>query len=190
MGSKPWSESRTILLSRCDSVTPNIDVKTCALLSRLLNGFKPILDPAKSPLDDFTRIDLPHASGAEYFFRLWFFEGGERQISAVLTQKQTDDTYFWYRPFELAEFRSSEGDLVDEFCKELEALLIHETRIVQRKGWLFWHFRCEYHARNAWENVYSHSALRTSNWNLPHIEGRIRVYHSGLIADKLDQKNL
>jgi hypothetical protein len=166
-------------------VTPNIDVKTRALLSRFLSGFDPVVDLVKSPLENFTRIDLPLASSAEYFFRLWFFDGGEREISAVLTRKQTDDAYFWHRPFELAEFKSSEADLVDKFCRELEALLTHETRIVQRKGWLLWHFRCEYRAGNVWENVYNHAALRGPKWNLPHIDGRSRVYYSGLIADKL-----
>ena len=90
------------------------------------------------------RLDLPTPPDAEYFFRLWFYEGGERQIGARLIQDRSDDTYFWYRPLEMAEFRGSEDDLVSEFCEELKALLTHETRIVQRKGWLFWHFRCEY----------------------------------------------
>jgi len=56
---------------------------------------------------------------------------GERQISAHLIQHRSDDTYFWYRTLEMGEFKSSEDDLVSEFCEELENLLTHETRIVQ-----------------------------------------------------------
>jgi len=130
-------------------VPPKIDAKTLALLNRLLGDRNPVILPSETQSDireNMARLDLPTAPGAEYFFRLWFYEGGERQISARLIQHFGDETYFWYRPLEMTEFRGSEDDLVSEFCEELETLLTHETRIVQRKGWLFWHFRCEYRA--------------------------------------------
>jgi hypothetical protein len=65
------------------------------------------------------KVDLPIALGGDYFFRLWFYEDGERQISAHLLPPCSEDTYFWHRPFERNEFRDSEHGLVIEFCKEL-----------------------------------------------------------------------
>jgi hypothetical protein len=162
-----------------------IDAKTASLLGRLLGDCNPIIHAPESKADTeekIARVELPTAPGAEYFFRLWFFEGGERQISAQLIQHRNESTYFWYRPFEMAEVSGSEDDLVTEFCEELEALLTHETRIVQRKGWLFWHFRCDYREGEKWKRVYSHFAFRGGRFNPPQIKGRKRIYHSGPIA--------
>jgi hypothetical protein len=175
----------TYTLHLSESMPPKIDDKTLALLNRLLGESNPIIHPVK-PQGDFreeiVRLDLPAAPGAEYFFRLWFYEGGERQISAQLIQDRCDDTYFWYRPLEMAEFGGSEDDLVSEFCEELEALLTHETRIVQQKGWLFWDFRCEYRAGEMWKSIYSPSAFRGGRFRPPKIKGRKRVYRSAPIA--------
>jgi hypothetical protein len=174
-----------ILRAKSQSMLPKIDERTLTLLDRLLNGFDPVVHRVQ-PQGDFpggiARLDLPAAPGAEYFFQLWFYEGGERHIRAELMQHRGDDTYFWYRPFERAEFRGSEEDLVNEFCEVLEALLVHETRIVQRRGWLFWHFRCEYRAAEMWKGVYAHSAFRCGRFKTPQISGRTRVYHSAAIA--------
>ena len=164
---------------------PRIDDKTLALLNRLLGDYGPVfhtLEQQGNSRENISRLDLPTAPGAEYSFRLWFYEDGERQIGAQLIEPPSDETYFWYRPLELAEFRGSEDDLVSKFCQVLEALLTHETRIVQRKGWFFWHFRCEYRAGDEWKSVYSHSAFRGGGFKPPHIKGRRRVYHSAPIA--------
>jgi hypothetical protein len=163
-----------------------IDVKTLALLNRLLGDFGPVtppLEPLGNSHENARRLNLPSAPGAEYFFKVWFYEDGERQISAHLILHSSEDNYFWHRPFELAEFRGSQDDLVTEFCKELEALLTHETRIVQRKGWLSWHFSCEYRAGEKWKSVCSHSAFRGVGFKPPQIEGSKRVYHSAPIAN-------
>ena len=164
---------------------PEVDAKTSSLLNRLLGDRNPLIHP-EEPTGDIrekiARLDLPAAPNAEYFFRLWFYEDGERQISAHLIQHRSDDTYFWYRPLEMGEFKSSEDDLVSEFCEELENLLTHETRIVQRKGWLFWHFRCEYRTEEKWKSVCSHSAFRGGRFKPPQIRGRKRVYHSAPIT--------
>ena len=172
-------------LHKSESMPPKIDAKTSSLLSRLLGDYNPGINQPKGDIrEKIVRLDLPTAPGAEYFFRLWFYEGGERQISAHLLQNRGDDTYFWYRPLEMGEFNGSEDDLVSEFCQELENLLTHETRIVQRKGWLFWHFRCEYRAEEKWKSVCSHSAFRGGRFKPPHINGRRRIYHSASIASE------
>jgi|SRR6266446_157504 hypothetical protein len=151
-------------------MSPRIDAKTAALLSRLLVDCNPVVHPENRKI---AVIDLPTAQDAEYFFRVWFDAGGERQITAQLVRRRSVDTYFWYRPLEMGEFNGSEDNLVIKFCQELEALLTHETRIVQRKGWLFWHFRCEYRG---------HSVFRGGRFKVPQIEGRKRVYHSAPIV--------
>jgi hypothetical protein len=168
-----------------EPVPYRIDDKTLSLLNRLLRGYGPVIHPVEpqcNPRDNITRFNLPTAPDAEYSFRLWFYESGERQISAQLIRDHSDETYFWYRPLEMGEFNGCEDDLVSEFCEELEALLTHETRIVQLKGWLFWHFRCEYRVGEKWKSVCSHSAFRGGRFRPPHIEGRMRVYHSAPIA--------
>jgi hypothetical protein len=70
-----------------------------------------------------------------------------------------------------------------KFGEVLEILLTHETHIIQRKGWLFWSFRCEYHERETWKLVYGHSALRW--FKSPQITGRSRVYFSGPISQAI-----
>jgi hypothetical protein len=167
-----------------------IDAKSSSLLNRILGDDHPAIHPqeAKGNTGEKTiRLDLPTAPGAEYFFRLWFYEGGERQISAHLIQHRNDDIYFWYRSFEMGEFNGSENDLVSEFSEELENLLTHETRIVQRKGWLFWHFRCEYRALRKWKSVCSHSAVRGGRYKPPKIKGREQIYHAAPVASVSQQ---
>lgn len=162
---------------------PRIGDKTAALLKELLPSFDPTIEEAHQlnhSRESIARLDLPTASGAEYSFTLWFDESGEREISARLIRHQGDRPYFWYRPFELAEFRNNVEELEAKFCDELKVLLIHETRIIQRKGWLFWGFRCEYHEGEKWKGVYGHMALRW--FKPPQIKGRSRVYRSAPVA--------
>jgi hypothetical protein len=166
-------------------MAPQIDDTTVALLNRLLVGRSPF-DHSRDPQGEFregiTRVDLPAADDAEYFFRLAFHETGERYISAHLIERPNAANYFWYRPFELAEFRGSGADLAAEFCKEMELVLTHATRIVQRKGWLFWRFRCEYRNGQKWTNISSQMAFRGGRFSPPHIDGTMRIYCSAAIA--------
>jgi hypothetical protein len=166
---------------------PKIDDKTLGLLSLLLGDFNPAIQAVESSeggAGNIGRFDLPLARDADYFFRIWFYGDSERQISARLIQSQSDDTYFWHRPFELAEFRGSGEYLINAFCEELKILLTSKTRIVQRNGWLFWHFRCEYCAGEEWKVIYRDSALRGSKFEPPQISGSRRVYQSEAIAPR------
>jgi hypothetical protein len=164
---------------------PQIDDKTLGLLRFLLPDFNPVIQPAGAEGygAHIGKLDLPPAHGADYFFRLWLYPDGERQISARLVEDSREATYFWYRPFELAEFRGSTEDLISVFREKLEALLTHETRIIQRKGWLSWHFRCEYRASGNWKCLYRHSALR-GGFKPPQIRGRRRIYSSAALTVK------
>jgi hypothetical protein len=162
---------------------PMIGNKTAALLRDLLPSFNPRIEaaePVSGSRDATARLDLPTAPGAEYFFTLWFGESGDREISAKLTPGRNERQYFWYRPFELAEFRNNAEKLETKFCDELEILLTHEARVIQRKGLLFWGFRCEYHEGGEWKRVYGHLALRW--FKPPQIRGKRRVYSSAPVS--------
>lgn len=172
-------------------MAPRIDDNTVALINRLLANRSPF-DQSSVPQGKFregvARVDLPAAPGAEYFFKLWFLENGERHISAQLIERANAANYFWYRPFDLAEFRGCESDLAAEFCEQLELVLTHATRIIQRRGWLFWRFRCQYSDGQKWTNISSHMALRGGRFRPPNIDGSIRIYRSDAIALALPQE--
>jgi len=116
-------------------------------------------------------IELPPPEGADYRFILWL-GSGEKQISArLLTSDET--THFWYRPFEDAEFRSAE-QLDKAFLETVEVIMRHNTRIEQKRGLLFNHFKCEYETASGGSRVYGHSGVR---WiGAPKIAGRRHVY--------------
>lgn len=118
-------------------------------------------------------IELPPPVGADYCFTLWL-GSGEKQISARLLNAEKS-LYFWYRPFEDAEFRSAER-LDKEFLETVEVIIRHNTRIEQKRGLFFNHFKCEYESASGWKRVYGHSALR---WiRAPRVTGRLRIYKS------------
>ena len=167
---------------------PRIGNKTATLLRHLLPSFNPIIEaaePFSGSRDTTARIDLPTAPGAEYSFTLWFGESGDREISAVLTECRNERPYFWYRPFEMAEFGKNIEELETQFCNELEILLTHETRVIQAKGWLFWHLSCEYHEGGEWKRVYGHFALRW--FKSPQITGNRRVFYSPPISSMVNR---
>lgn len=174
-----------ILYSLPLAMISTIDNKALVLLKLLLPDFNPVIQPVKSSEDngvEIGKVDLPLGAGADYFFQLWSYGDCERQICARRVNSRSDDEYFWYRPLEMGEFAGSSQDLSDTFCEELEALLAHQTRIVQRKGWLFWHIRCEYYAGNAWKCISGQSAFRGGRFKPPQISGTVQTYQSGPIA--------
>ena len=168
-------------------MVPKLDAETLGLIGLLLPNFNPVVQSVEPPLsrkESFGRLDLPTALGGDYFFQIGLHGDVERQISARPTNIGRDDScYFWYRPFdELVEQPGSREDLINAFSNMLKTLLTHKTRIVQRKGWLFWHFRCEYYEGDAWKMIYRHSAFRGGGFKPPQISGNRRVYQSNAIA--------
>ena len=118
-------------------------------------------------------IEMPPPAGADYCFTLWL-GSGEKQISARLLNADKS-SYFWYRPFEDAEFRSAE-QLDKAFLEAVEVIIRHNTRIEQKRGLFFNHFKCEYESASGWKRLYGHSALR---WiRAPRITGRQHIYQS------------
>lgn len=122
-----------------------------------------------------TWIDLPTAVGAEYFFQI---STSPEQIAVQLTKEGADSNYFWYMPFEDADYGGSMEKLDQHFCETVEKLLTHDTRIIYRSGWLSWQFRCEYRAKDGWENISYNSTLKLARWKVPKLEGKSRTYHS------------
>jgi len=126
-------------------------------------------------------IELPPPAGADYRFILWL-GSGERQISARLLTSD-EASYFWYRPFEQAEFRSAER-LDKAFIDAVEVIMRHNTRIEQKRGWFFNYFKCEYESESGWTRLYGHSGV----WwvGAPKIAERRHVYQSPqLVSDHL-----
>ena len=118
-------------------------------------------------------IELPPPAGADYCFILWL-GSGEKQISARLLNADKP-SYFWYRPFEDAEFRSAE-QLDKAFLEAVEVIIRHNTRIEQTRGLFFNHFKCEYESESGWKRLYGMAALR---WiRAPKILGRKHIYQS------------
>ncbi len=123
-----------------------------------------------------TRIDLPTAVGAEYLFELWIRP--ETQIGARLIEGGADCNYFWYLPFEDADYSGSTKILDQRFCETVEKLLTHNTRIIYRSGWLSWQFRCDYETQGRWKKISYNSTLKLAGWKVPKLAGKRRTYQS------------
>ena len=158
-------------------LNPFVDKPMLAALKRLLPDviFAPIFAPVSGSKTPSVSIELPAAVGAEYLFKLYFQP--ERQISARLLRLNTQ-YYFWYRPFDDAEFGNSADRLDKAFIETVEELVTSETRIIQKRGLLTHSFMCDYKSPSAWKRVYSHSALRLGGFEPPPIAGRQHIYHS------------
>jgi hypothetical protein len=154
-----------------------LDDPAVALVRRLLPSAVVETD-AKRESDTHTpsyHIHLPLPVGAEYRFTLWLgcLGYGEKVIRARLT---TDEAaHFWYMPFEEAAFRSAE-QLNEAFLDTVELIIRHNTRIEQKRGLIFNHFKCEYGSASGWKRIYGLSALR---WmRAPKMLGKRQVYQS------------
>lgn len=155
-----------------------VDEATVAALQRLLPNviFNPIVKPIASSKASSVSIELPAASGGEYLFVLFF--SPQRQIHARLLPANTRQYYFWYRPFEDAEFGNSIEKLDCAFMETVEQLISNETRIIQKRGLLTNSFKCDYRSLSGWKTVSGQSALRIRGFVVPPIDGKQRIYHS------------
>lgn len=127
-------------------------------------------------------VDLPFAPDADYRFRLWFYDDGERGITAepLVSRfgKIATEVAFWSWPFELAEFHGSVADLAQYFDEQLRLLLPVPTRVRQHRGWLFFSFVLEHQIDRQWQAVYRCASLRFTFRALAS-SGADRVYHAG-----------
>lgn len=129
---------------------------------------------------DAFRIDLPAAPGADYHFRLYFQLNGQREIHAVplgIPEAEDVNVYFWSRIYE-PEDHLSLAELAHSADATLRELLRSRTRIRQRRGLLFGSFVLERQRQDSWITVSSAGYFRWSNFRVPQINGRERVYRS------------
>ena len=161
------------------SLSEFVDERMVVALNRTLPNvaLEPILKEHSHGMRSVS-VELPAPQGGEYQFILTLQP--ERQIHARLVRHLDTqrNNYFWYRPFEDAEFRGSIEKLDAAFIETIEKLVRHETRILQKRGLLNHSFRLEYKSSSGWKRVYGHSALRMGGFSAPMIAGRQRVYHS------------
>lgn len=101
------------------------------------------------------RVQLPPASGADYSFWLHLRDSGEHQISAKPVHDIDSESMFWFMPFELPDFHHSVEELAEAYLQAVEVALTHETKILQKRGWLFWYFECRYRVGETAMYLYS-----------------------------------
>jgi hypothetical protein len=161
-----------------------VDEPTLAALDRLLPGavLEPIVKSVRLSKSLAVSVELPAAPEADYRFVLFFQP--ERQIHARLLQSDLKHYYFWYRPFEDAEFGNSVEKLDNAFNETIQKLVCHDTRVTQKRGLLSHSFRCEYKSLHGWERVSGNSTLRIGGFTVPPIAGRQQVYRSAALAPR------
>ena len=148
-----------------------MDTRVARQLNRLIPGFEENLTKEPPPA---VLLELPTAPSADYRFLLYFEP--EMQIHAKLLG--TDQKrYFWYMPFKEAAYRNDPGKLFTAFADAVEALILHPTRIVQRRGLLSHSFKLECQRDGQWQHVSGNSCWRFG-FDVPTIRGRRHVYNS------------
>jgi hypothetical protein len=150
-------------------------------LHRLLPGL--LLEPFVAKDTSGAYLNLPVPRGADYAIKLWLQP--EWQIHAEIITTDESVPAFWYMPFEDTGFKDS-NKRDEALLATLELIVLHKTRIIQDRGFLFHSFRCEYETNDAWGKVYNMGYFRFGNFNTPRIAGRKHIYHSPAIAASFD----
>jgi hypothetical protein len=145
------------------------------LVSKVAAALAPF-SPRREIENAYSVFRLPAPPGAEYAFSVWIYDTGEPQIMARLVNADEHHS-FWYKPFELVDWPSEEAR-EEAFLKTLGLVLNLPTRIVQRKGLLFWSFDCALQTEGGWKSISGIGILRRSNMEVPPIEERTRSYYS------------
>lgn len=148
---------------------------------KLVQEYLPRFEP-KIELDlqhGWWTVALPCPTGAEYQFSLHGELGGERQVSARLTEFR--DSYsrhgFWYSALELADFRDDASTLQNIFHELVRALMAYPTRITEKKGVLWLSYRAEYQKKTGWQRLRGGVKYLGLGFGVPFI-GKKRVYTS------------
>ncbi len=149
------------------------DHATSAL--RWLASIDPRITAIRGTVPGAAFLDLQAPPGAEYRFRLLFYEN-EFTLAAVLS-REPDAQIFWHQQFE--RLGASSVDPVEQAFRDFALdLMSHESRIIQRRGLLFHRFTCEVRRATGWERAGGRVLALRTQFRAPVIEGRMRVYHS------------
>jgi hypothetical protein len=149
---------------------------TISLVQTYIPGFEPELR-INQKVGEWWSFKLSSPAKAEYQFNLHGELGGERQISARLTQFPQDQHHrFWYTALEMAGYRDDAARLQKDFHELVEGLLLHPTRIVEKRGVLWLSHRAEYKTDAGWQGM-GGGALLGLGLGIPFV-GKKRVYTS------------
>jgi len=109
-------------------------------------------------------------------FYIWI-EGGWTTMDIGATLKDEPNKDFWYSSFE--HIKEDDPTWIPELMEiafdELGKILDHETRIIQRKGFLSTSFECQ-QLTSSWNRVSKNRFFHT-NFELPEINGRRKTYN-------------
>jgi hypothetical protein len=116
-------------------------------------------------------------SGADYYFHIWAHNEGDFQIGASLKNGQSNnDLSFWYYPFEI-NVGIPENKIFSNFSDCLNKLIYYPSRIIQKRGLLFWSFQMQVLINDKWEDLYGMSCTRLF-FKAPPMKGSQAIYHS------------
>jgi hypothetical protein len=154
-----------------------MDEKISAMLREVAPGTQWKVESKQISGGTMETIELPRPPEADYFFSLHLYPDGEKGISANLPDSNRE-IYFWFKTFELPDYKNEVDRLDHDFLKTVETLLTRETMILQKKG-LLWHtFRLAYRVGEEGRVLSSHAGFRLG-FAAPRIQGREHTYRSG-----------
>jgi hypothetical protein len=144
-----FEEITTAIQSRYPSVSFEIEFESQHLLMRFDNGFQ-----------------------KDYTFYLGVEKGiTQSTIGASLKVDSKEKYYFWSLLNDLYKSEGPELEWTLKFLIEnMEIILNHRTRIIQRKGWINMIFTLEYYKDGDWKSLGSTMAFRYSHFKFPKLE--------------------
>lgn len=129
---------------------------------------------SRVPLSHYTRWDVPLNGASDYSISAILYDDGGLEIAAKLPENA--GAYFWHSSIEVVR-GVSDQERLKKFSDALAAVLLNKSRVVQKRGLLFWSFSMEIFQDGKWTPLDGVSCLRWG-FAVPPIEGRVRVYES------------
>ncbi len=120
-------------------------------------------------------LRLPAAPGADYSFRLQFYE---HEYTVVATPTDDPDAgLFWHQSIERMGAVSMEP-VEQAFREFVFDLISHESRILHRRGMFFHRFICEVLRTAGWERVGGRILALRTRYRVPPMLGHAREYRA------------
>jgi len=151
------------------------------LLQKIVPSSEWRSEPKEREAESVETIRLPLAEDADYSFSFHLHPDGEKVISANLPDSDPQ-IYFWFKPFEAADYGHNQESLDEDFLMVIETLLTRETTILQKSGFIWHSFRLAYRVGDRARILNQHSGLRLS-FAAPPIQGKQRTYRAGPLGE-------
>ena len=162
-------------------------MKAEAVLEGVLETLRrscPDLTPKIEQDGNYICLEFTPAPGAAYFFTAYLHtDEYTLELDACLLGAPAN-ALFWNRRYERDDYDSYPA-MVAKFSHDLVRVLSHPTRIVQVKGFFFWHFRCEVLSASGSVELPGASTLRPAT--APPIRGRRGAYESPALCSATSQ---